>query len=397
MNYFKQINESFERLHKNVLEEDKSKKLKEVNTSRKSLDEALPKNLMNQIKQTRSARYNNSYNGGFNTGDAITSNGMSTGISDYDKATYKEISDDEVMAMKKAGSDLSNVYILKKGYGDDYHMIKLDRDGRPDDRGSTTHPRLNQSLKKSLEGADKIYVAKIPDLMQSDPEKARTRLSNPEVRKSNYNLGHNRNWGFNKSETRGGSSYAKYKRDQSGNKSKIDVIKAQYDAGNISRNEMERQIAALKDTELTPDNWRVQEYNKIRNRNAENRYKTSELTLKQPRNDLKQYRDELKDAKWNVFDAQSKLDRVKTGARSKYDGYEGDYNNNKQKIAEYQNRIKNLQDEIVRTQNEIERLSKLVNDDARQADLDKYQKNLDDQIAKMNGAQAKIDKLLKRK
>ena len=193
MNYFKQINESFERLHKNVLEEDKSKKLKEVNTSRKSLDEALPKNLMNQIKQTRSARYNNSYNGGFNTGDAITSNGMSTGISDYDKATYKEISDDEVMAMKKAGSDLSNVYILKKGYGDDYHMIKLDRDGRPDDRGSTTHPRLNQSLKKSLEGADKIYVAKIPDLMQSDPEKARTRLSNPEVRKSNYNLGHNRN------------------------------------------------------------------------------------------------------------------------------------------------------------------------------------------------------------
>ena len=361
-----------------------------------SLTEALPKDLMRGIRSAHSKHSYNDFNSGslYNQwdSDAMDYTKPATDVLDYDKATYRKVSPDEVKAMKKTGQRLDKVYIMKNG-----SLYKLDREGRPDNDYSDYDSRTNQSINKSLEGADKIYIVDIPNLMDSQPEKVFSRMSNDELRKSNSNLGHNRNWGYNKSETRGGSDYSRYKRNQIGNKSKIDAIRAQYDAGDISRKEMERQIAAIKDTDLTPDNWRVQDYNKIRNKNAENRYKTSELTLKKPFNDLKQYRNELKDAKWRVSDAQSKLDRVKTGEYSRRDGYEGDYNTNKQKIAEYQNRIKNLQDEIVRTQNEIERLSKLVNDDARQADLDKYQKNLDDQIAKMNAAQNNIDKLLRRK
>ena len=82
-----------------------------------------------------------------------------------------------------------------------------------------------------------------------DLKKANSRLADPDLRTANYKLGHERPR-FD-SDTRGGSWYARDQRARAGNKAKINAIKAQFDAGDISRKEMEKQIAALTPSDNT--------------------------------------------------------------------------------------------------------------------------------------------------
>ena len=128
------------------------------------LNEAVPRDLIPHVKRSRN-NYRRDYDNRL----------------DYQSADMKEITVDDVMQMKKNGEPLDDIYILKNG-----NMIAL-TGGRVDrDRshlGYGSGVRKNQSLKKSLEDADKIYIGKIQPFSETNPEEFETRKSQFKTRR----------------------------------------------------------------------------------------------------------------------------------------------------------------------------------------------------------------------
>lgn len=377
MRFLKQLNEGLEKTHKNM------------KTSDSTLNEALPKDLMQKIARTRAYKGYGGRNGDqqrhiSNTYDYDTKSIKDvTGVKDYQNATAQELNAADVLAMKKAGEDLSNIYVID----DAGYMINLDKNGHPTQTGSTYSPRANQSLKKTLDNAVKIYRADIKDLIDSDPEKARARFANPDVRGANMQLGHNRPRAYERG--RRDSHYADEKRSLSKLKPQIDAIKAEYEEGDISRKEMERRIDNLKRS-VGSYSWTADEYQRVRNRNAENRYKASELALQEPFDKLQDARQRLKSSKYRLADAQQELNKVQSGDTSGYlNDWSDKYLNAKKQVADITQKIADLQKQLAKYQSELD-------NGAYDADVEKYEYEINQSQAEIDAAQADIDRLLRR-
>lgn len=284
--------------------------------------------------------------------------------------------------MKKAGQNLDSIYVIDKWGG----LTKLTHSGQPDLDDSTTNPRSNQSVNKTLENAKKIYRVDLKDLIDSDPEKAADRLSNQEVRQANLRLGHDRpRWD---SDTRGGSYYAQSKRAQARNSKEIARLKADYESGDISRKEMEAGIERLKNND-TANAWDVRNYNEIRNKNAKNRYAASRQALQKPFNDLEDAKRELRDAKRDLQRSQDNLDDATTGSsRSGWSSSE---------YASALSKIEDTKKKIADLQKTLDYYQQIVDSGAQDKDIEKFTQDIKDQQARIDSAQAKIDALLRRK
>ena len=372
MRFFKQMNESIEGRY----------------ITKKKLDETLPKDLMKKIQRTKAYKGYGGRNGDqsrqiYDIYDYDTeSRRKVTGVKDYQNATATELNAADVLAMKKAGEDLSSIYVID----DMGNMINLDRDGHPLQTGSTYSPRANQSLKKTLEDAVKIYRADIKDLMDTDPEKAQARFADPDLRGANMELGHNRPRSYERG--RRDSYYAERQRELSKLKPQIDAIKAEFEEGDISRKEMERKIADLK-RRVGDTSWAASDYQKVRNKNANNRYKASEKALKEPFDKLEDARQELYYSKNDLARSQRELDSVKTGDTSKA-SWGDNYLYAKKKVDELTAQIASLQKDLERYQSQIDNGA-----------YDKQVKELEDKIAseqaRIQKAQSEIDTILRRK
>ena len=171
-NYTYILNEGFSKYF-NKLNEEADKDELDIESTDKTLDEAVPRDLMNKIKNTRRYKSGHRY-----ADDSI----------DYNSADMQEITAADVMKMKKRGEDLSDIYVLS----DDGALVELDRYGHPVDSGSTYYERANQSLKKTLEDAVKIYKGKIGYFSKTQPDKWAERTSDVDRRWANKKLGNER-------------------------------------------------------------------------------------------------------------------------------------------------------------------------------------------------------------
>ena len=343
-----------------------------------SLDEALPKDLMGQIRYSKQARRRPNY---FNTGYGAIRNDYDpetkdwtkpvSGVKDYQNATYREATPQEIMKMKKNGDSLEGVYIMKDG-----RMLALDNYGSVIQGDSTISTRANQSLKKSLDGADKIYIANIPDALDSQPDKMRARMSDEDSRDANMRLGHSR---YDK------ISYP----DKSRMNQEIDKYRKQYEDGDISRKEMENQIAYAK-YRYGPSKYDYKEYQRYKNSNAKNRYMASQVNLQKPFNDLRDYRDQLRNSKYQLERDKKDLEIATTGnAGNNYAPYDS-YARAKQEVEKLTKQIAYLQHELAEYQAQID--GGLQNKDIADANA-----RIDQHTQEIQYTQDKIDKLLRRK
>lgn len=380
MRYLKQINEGLEKPYKNIKKADSR------------LSEAMPRELMPQIKKTDAySRWNTSDNRGYGRIVQDWQGNQLTGIKDFEGASYEEITPADVLAMRKRGEDLSNIYTLTKGG----KLLKLNTAGQPDQGNSTADARANQSLKTTLSNASKIYKIDLKDLLDSNPEKAHARLGDfedgeeaEERRAANLNLGHNRpkaSW----DASRRNSDYVKKIQNRAGNSKEIAAIRAEYEAGDISRKEMEKRISDIRNSwRNNPSEYDVREYNKLRNKNAEARYITSKQTLQKPFKDLDSARHDLYNAKNELAHSKNQLDRVKSSDISK-NTWGSDYLRAKEKVDELTRKIAGLQKDLEYYQNQID-------NGAQAADIKKYEDSIAAEQAIIDKSQAQIDRLLRR-
>ena len=376
MRYLKQLNEGLEKTH-NIRKVDSK------------LDEALPKDLMKEIRRADSrGSYNRATN--FNRSENIFdpqkigwSGETRANVQDFANASAKEITAGQVKAMKKAGQDLSNVYIMT-----DYGMIQLDQDGHPYKSGSSGYiERKNQSLNKSLEDAKKIYLADIKDLYQTNPEKAMSRMGDVNIRKANLSLGHDRPRAYDSS--RRNSEYVKKLQNRAGNSKEIAAIKAEYEAGDISRKEMEKRISDIQNSYLsTPDEYDVDDYNYIRKKNASDRYTASKQTLQKPFRDLEDARSAISSATYRLNTAKKNLADAQRGEA------EGRYTSSE--YVEAKREIENLKRQIEYAQKQLQRWQSKIDNGLQSAEVKKFEDEIASNQADINNAQAKIDRLLRR-
>ena len=316
------------------------------------LNEAVPRDLMSKIQNTRRYRGHDRYI------DPI----------DYESANMQEITAADVMRMKKSGEDLSNIYVL----GDDGNLIELDWSGHPMEYGSTGIPRANQSLKKTLSNAVKIYKGNIDTFSRAQPDKYAERNADPERRSANRELGKNRISRYDKERIK------EFRQGLEGPGEEIAAIKKEYEDGDISRKEMEARIDRLKnDRRLSPYN--IDAYNRIKQDRADARYYDSN---KASRKNVDAYEDakyNIERAKYKLKDSEEELSKAQAG--------EGAGNQ----------RIIDLKRKIATLKRDLEYYEKELAENPAQKELDKLQSNINKATQDITNNQEIIDKLLHRK
>ena len=357
------------------------------NLKGEALNEAVPRDLMSQIRKTSSFRHDQETRKypWQEKGPNGIMRGNTDYIYDYQNSEPEEISASDVLRMKKNGEDLDDIYVLTNSG----RMIKLDREGHPNEYGSTEYiPRINQSLKTTLKNANKIYKGNIQKLKDTQPEKFAARIGNPDEempygrdeygfksdRAANFNLGAERN-----------SSVSEYKRGIKKYQDEVKEIKAEYENGNISRKEMERQIEIAKRWAPSLDTFLGRSWSTAKEERAEDRYVASNRG-----NNVRKYnriKYELADANYDLNKSQEKLDGIKSG-NTKGWGY-GDNAYYKEKVADIQAQIERLQKELKRYNDE---LAKHPESD----DIAEFENEVAEAKARIDANQAEIDKLLRR-
>lgn len=230
-------------------------------------------------------------------------------------------------------------------------------------------------------------MADVKDFLDSQPEKAHSRLDDPELRRANKKLGKSRgnisDWGW---EDREAKDYITARQDI---RKEIADVKAQYEEGNISRKEMERRIQEIKSYHsYSIDNY-GKSYQKVRNAKADSRYKASEKSLQTPFRNLQSYRSELEDARDELSQAENDLRKAKNGAGAKeYTSY-GSYAEAAQEAEKLRKQIADLQAKLAKYEDKI-------NSGLQARDIAKYEAEIERQQANINNAQNKIDTLLRR-
>ena len=322
-----------------------------LSESIKKLDEAVPRDLMSKIKDTR--RYNSRQRYGYGD-DSI----------DYNSADMQEITAADVMKMKKEGEDLSDIYVLS----DDGDLIELNRDGHPIESGSTGWHRANQSLKKTLENAVKIYKGKIDYFSNTQPDKWAERTSDTGRRWANKKLGNERLNDWEEKQIK------EFRRHLDGPTEEISAIRKEYEDGDISRKEMEARIAKLKDEY----EYQTVTYNEVKNRRADARYYDSNKAARKDMDAYKEAKSDLKWAKYKLKDNEEKLAKAQTG-----DGYGNQ-------------RVIDLKRKIATLKRDLEYYEKELAENPAQKELANLQTNIDKAAQEINDNQAIIDRLLRR-
>lgn len=336
----------------------------------KSLDEAVPKDLMSRIKDTDgySLRGRSGY-------DWEKQERTYPYDLDYANADSQEITAQDVMRMKRRGEDLSDIWVLVAGpkmwsgaEGRD-QLVRLDKLGNPDLDFSTDNPRANQALKTTLNKAKKIYKGDIRNVSDSQPEKWTDRMSDPDRRAANAELGHKRpRWNdpkdFHRNTERHNQEIAKAKRD--------------YKNGDISRKEMEQRIASAKELRFSP--WDARALNDFKRFRANARYYDSNKTNKL--GDLKDAKRELEYAQDRLETNKADLERAKAGS-----GSETNYVNAK---------IQELKKKMASLQAELDRYEQRLADNPQQKDIDDAQRGIDNATANIARNQEIINTLLRR-
>lgn len=352
-NYTYILNEGFSKYF-NKLNEEADKDELDIEPIDKTLDEAVPRDLMGKIKNTSRYKSGRRYN---------------TDSMDYDSADMQEITAADVMKMKKRGEDLSDIYVLS----DDGDLIELNRDGHPIEYGSTGWHRANQSLKKTLENAVKIYKGKIDYFSNTQPDKWEERASDFDRRMANIELGNKRPSRWDKNDIKG------FRQRLEGPTKEISAIRKEYEDGDISRKEMESRIAKLKDEYKNRDiSYYADEYNRIKQDKADARYYDSN---KAARRNMDAYEEAKSDLKWAKNELKNNEERL-----AKAQAGEG-YGN--QRVADLKRKIATLKRDLQYYEQELA-------ENPAQKELTKLQTGIDNATQKIKDNQAIIDKLLRR-
>lgn len=353
--YTKRINESFSK-YINKLNEEVDEDSLDIESTDKTLDEAVPRDLMNKIKDTR--RYKSAQRYG---DDSI----------DYDSADMQEITAADVMRMKKRGEDLSNIYVLS----DNGNLVELDREGHPVESGSTYYERANQSLNKTLSNAAKIYKGKIGYFSKTQPDKWAERTSDTGRRWANKKLGNERLSGWDERQIK------EFRKHLDGPTEEISAIRKEYEDGDISRKEMEARIAKLKDEyeyQAGRDRFSTATYNEVKNRRADARYYDSN---KAARKNMDAYKEASYDLKWAKNELKNNEERLAKAQAG--DGYGSQ-------------RVIDLKRKIATLKRDLEYYEKELAENPAQKELTELQTGIDEATQKIKDNQEIIDKLLHR-
>lgn len=387
----KRINESFNK-YLNTLQESSE------------LNEAVPRDLMRQIKRTRDFEREKNYRR-----NPVHINGASNieYINDYQNSNPQELTSNDVMKMKKNGEDLSDIYVLKNG-----ELIKLDRYGHPDEFGSSTsYFRANQSLKTTLDGADKIYKGNIQKFKDTQPEKFRDRIGDPEgeidsghdyydsptgvkhgkdwnsrtERQANFNLGAARS-SFD-SDVRNANSY---KQDVYRAQRERMRIKNLYNDGEISRKEMEQKLQRIYEPSL--DSWDGHAWSRLKAERAADRYNASNKSNNVILYDVA--KGNLADAQSRLEDSQEKLNKIKNDTASGY-GY-GENARIKGRVKDTQEKINELQQQLDYYNNLLAEYNDELQKNPVSKDIERFENAVAKYQSRINKNQTDIDKLLRR-
>lgn len=330
-----------------------SKKVSSNSSNGSRLNEAVPRDLMDKIKNTRRYRGHDKY----------------TDPVDYASANMQEITAADVMKMKKAGEDLSDIYVLN----DDGHLIELDRNGHPNEYGSTYYERANQSLSKTLSNAEKIYKGNIDYFSRTQPDKYAERTSDKYRREMNRKLGKERLSKWDKNDIE------EFRSRLSGPAKEIAAVKKEYEDGDISRKEMESRIAKLKDKYKDGDiSYYAKEYSRIKDDRADARYYDSNKASRKNVDAYEKAKHNLKWAQYRLKDNEEKLSKAQAG--------EGSGNQ----------RIIDLKRKIASLKRDLEYYEKELAENPAQKELDELQRYITKAAQDITNNQAVIDKLLRR-
>lgn len=398
--YTKRINEGFSK-YINKLNEEVDEDNLDIESTDKTLDEAVPRDLMQQIRNTRDFRDSQSYRRSPWQGrdpDFGYIRGNIDHIPDYQNSEPEELTADEVLRMKKNGEDLSDIYILND-YG---RMIKLDREGHPDSSGSSTQAfRSNQALKTTLKDAIKIYKGNIRQFKDTQPEKFVSRVGDPsgEIkaysshsdiksnRQANFDLGANR---FEKDWQHKGAR--EYKKDIKRYQDEINKIKTLYQDGDISRKEMESRLENARRWKPSLSSYDAEKWSDIKAERAQDRYNASNSTNNVLR--YKELKDTLFDASYDLKKSQDKLDKVKSGEASGW-GY-GDNAYYKGRVRDTQSKIDELQRQIESLKRNLEEYNQKLAEYPESEDIAQFEGEVAEAKARVDANQAEINKLLRR-
>ena len=325
----------------------------------KKLDEKVPNDLIRSKRSDHKGNYGNSFN---------RQNYSNLPVIDYENSNYKEVDADTILKMKKNGEDLSNVYVMKNG-----KHIQLDKNGSPTWRSSQDRGiRSNQSLRKTLDGADKIYIADEVALSDSQPEKFAQRYSDPDEREANLKLGANRYGSYDDVEWYRDRMYSGDKKK----KKAIERAKQDYEDGDISRKEMERIIA---NNQPKIDRWAGRQYQAIKDRQADARNYAANKSASSKVDEYKELKYSIPQAERAVQDAKNDLDSFKSTGTSSY-WNRGDYARNKSYADDYRKEIADLEKKLEYAKRQLAQYEAKLTDDSYNKDLT----NLEDKLAKAN-------------
>lgn len=328
----------------------------------KKLDEKVPSDLIKSIRADDNSRRWRSVHKNpdrqFNRGDRWSGNG----VVDYENSNYRILSPQEVLGMKKRGEDLSNIYVIKNG-----EHIKLNRDGSPSNH-AMRDIRSNQSLKKTLDGASKIYLADEKLVKDSQPEKFASRNADPEERYRNLELGAKGPYD-NEDRYRKGM----YSNSKSAKKA-IARAKQDYEDGDISRKEMERIIANNKPN---IDTYYGKNYQELRDKRADARNYAANKSARAKVDEYKELKSSIPDAEYTLKRAKQNLDDFNNGLSTRT---YSDYDYNKRSAERYRKEIEDLEKKLKSARDSLEYYESKLTDDAKSSEL----KSLEDNLAKAN-------------
>lgn len=362
---------------------EESKPLKESISKKpikesKKLDEKVPNDLIRSIRADDNDRrfsgpYKNTdreFNRGnyWNGGDVV----------DYENSNYRMLSPQEVLGMKKRGEDLSNIYVIKNG-----EHIKLNRDGSPRNYGARDI-RSNQSLKRTLDGADKIYIADEKLVKDSQPEKFASRNADPEERRSNLMLGAKGPFS-NEERYRKGM----YTNSRSAKKA-IARAKQDYEDGDISRKEMEKIIAS---NQPSIDTYYGKNYQELRDRKADARNYAANKSASAKVSEYKELKDSIPEAERAISRAKDDIEKFNSGQST---SHWSDYAYNKRSADRYRKEIEDLERRLEFAKKQLQSYESKLTSDVKDSELKALEDNLAQANADLESKTARLKALLRK-
>lgn len=363
----KLLNESFSRLFEGIGDDD----FKSVR-----LDEKIPKDLAKSYKRAG--------NSPFDSYDSMSSGKQP----DFEAAEYTEITPEEALAYKKSG-DVSNLRIMVDG-----SLVRFYPDGSVANRtelgwGARDKIYTNRNGKRVSDTkympfshivkiADKIYYTNEGDTKIS-PEKM-ARRDDRDLRYANLKLGAERKgWGSPSSAKKDIRDYEKY---LAKSQDALRKLEAEWEAGNISRNEYEKRKASIEDSIGYDKRSLYRAIGQRADRRAEARNFVGNREAQSAVNKFRDLKNSLSFAKSSAKRAEEKLSTMKDGradsATYKYD---------REQLARYKKQLADAQYWIKHYESKL-------SDDSVGADIAKQEAELDSKLAEVQSISDQISAML---